>query len=169
MTAKTKVRLYLNVEYYLLTNDFVLTNSVSVDTFFLEMRIQETPSKILTGHSKTIRQAVLFSSNRLASCSDDEAIKVWDTASDKELLTLKAHTDAVYSIAILPNTWLASGSNDATIKVWSLEERKEVRTLKGHSREIASLKVLSNGNLVSYSLDDTIKIWNPYLAETTSC
>ena len=129
------------------------------------MRIQETPSNTLTGHSETICEAVFLPNNRLVSCSDDEAIKVWDTASGEELFTLKGHTGGVSSLANLPNGWLASGSEDETIKLWDLEERKEVKTLRGHTKTVVSLALIKNGNLVSYSLDDTIKIWNPYLAE----
>ena len=138
----------------------------SAGTLISEMRIQETPSKTLTGHSRSIYQAVFFANDRLSSCSDDKTIKVWDTASGKDLFALKAQTGVVCSMAILPNGWLASASNDKTIKLWDLEERREVRTLKGHTRAIVSLKVLNNGNLASYSIDDTIKIWNPYQAES---
>ena len=129
------------------------------------MRIQETPSKTLTGHSQPINQAAFLSNDRLSSCSDDKTIKIWDTASGKELFTLKAHTSNVFSLTLLSNGWLASGSSDKAIKLWDLEERKEVRTLKGHTGAIAYMKMLKNGNLASYSSDDTIKIWNPYLAE----
>ena len=137
----------------------------SVETSISVMRIQEASSKTLTGHSQTIRQSVFLSDYRLVSCSDDGTIKVWETASGKELFTLQPHTYAVFSIAILPNGWLASGSDDSTIKLWDMEEKREVRTLRGHTRGVVSLKVLSNGNIASYSIDDTIKIWNPSLAE----
>ena len=96
------------------------------------MKIQDTPSKTLTGHSQLIYQAILLPNNLLVSCSEDETIKVWDTTSGEDLFTLKAHTDRVYSLAILPNGWLTSGSRDKTIKVWNLQDKKEVRELRGH-------------------------------------
>ena len=73
---------------------------------YIGIRLQEVSSKTLTGHSSSIFQAIFLSDNRLVSCSDDETIKVWDTASGKEQFTLRAHTGIFYSIAILPNGWL---------------------------------------------------------------
>ena len=127
--------------------------------------IENFPST-LAAHSELIWQVMFLPKNeRMASCSADKTIKVWDTSSGIELSTLNGHVDRVLTIALLPNGWLASGSSDTTIKLWSLEERREVRTLRGHTKSVVSLAVLKNGNLVSYSKDDTIKIWNPYLAE----
>ena len=60
--------------------------------------------------------------HRLVSCSEDETIKIWDTASGKDLFTLKGHTSRLFSIVILPNGWLASGSKDKTIKLWDRRE-----------------------------------------------
>ena len=127
--------------------------------------IENFPST-LAAHSELIWQVIFLSDNeRMASCSADKTIKLWDTSSGTELSTLNGSAFEVFSIALLPNGWLASGSSEATIKVWDLEESKEVKTLTGHTDAVVSLAVLKNGNLVSYSHDDTIKIWNPYLAE----
>ena len=101
------------------------------------MRIQGTPSDTLTGHSEPINQAVFLPNNHLASCSEDEAIKVWDTASGEELFTLKGHTGVVYSLAILLNGWLASSSEDKKIKIWNLQEEREVENAAKDTKEIS--------------------------------
>ena len=127
---------------------------------FKVIEIQEKSSKTLKGHDQ-VYEVIFLPDDRLASCSTDQSVKMWDTASGQELFILSGHANSVLSIALLPNGWLASGSRDKTIKLWDLKERKEVKTLTGHTEGIFSLKVLSNGNLVSCSWDDTIKIWNP--------
>ena len=131
--------------------------------YFKEMQLQEQPSRTLNRHSDWIRQIKFLADGCLATSSDDQAIKVWNTTSGEELFTLKGHVGPIYSIAVLPNHWLASGSGDKSVKVWDLEERVEVRTLEGHTGSIYSLGVLKNGNLVSCSKDDSSKTWNPYL------
>ncbi len=58
---------------------------------------------------------------RLVSGSGDKTIKLWDTATGKELLTLKGHSSTVFSVAFSPDgKRLASGSMDETIKVWDI-------------------------------------------------
>ena len=122
------------------------------------------PSLTLTGHSHDVRQVLFLPDSRLASCSFDKTIKLWDTASGQELFTLPGHERGVTSIAMLPNGCLASGSDDSRINVWNLKEKK-VRTLQGHTSGVVSLKVLKTGNLVSCSSDNNLIVWDPYLAE----
>ena len=119
----------------------------------------------MTGHSGWIYQVLFLPSGRLASCSDDKTIRVWDIPSGKELYQLIGNIDWAISLALLPNGWLASGSNGGTIKLWDLDQKKLVRTFEGHTKSVVSLKVLKNGRLVSYSLDNTMKIWRPLLKE----
>jgi len=58
---------------------------------------------------------------RLASGSGDDTIKLWDTATGKELLTLDGHSDTVRSVAFSPDgKRLASGCEDKTIKLWDV-------------------------------------------------
>ena len=54
------------------------------------------------------------------------AIKLWDAATGRELLTLLGHTGWVMGVAISPDGQrLASASLDGTVKVWSLTPGQE--------------------------------------------
>ena len=69
---------------------------------------------------------------RLASGSDDSTVKVWDSATGKELFALKGHTAAVTSVAFSPDgQHLASGSSDRTVRIWESTTAKEMFALKG--------------------------------------
>ena len=71
--------------------------------------------------------SVVFSPDgkRLASASEDQTVKVWDTTSGQELLTLRGHTGGVTSVAFSPDgNRLASASTDGTVKVWDVTPRK---------------------------------------------
>lgn len=58
------------------------------------------------------------------------AIKLWDAANGRELLTLVGHSDWVMGLAFSPDgKWLASTSLDGTIKVWSIVPGNETVTV----------------------------------------
>ena len=71
-------------------------------------------------------------------------MKIWDSATGKELLSLKGHTDAVTSVAFSPDGQrLASGSGDKTVKIWDSATGKELFVPQGpygcgHERGVQS-------------------------------
>ncbi len=71
---------------------------------------------------------------RLASASLDQTVKIWDTATGKELFTLKGHAGWVRTVAFSPDGQrLASASDDQTVKIWDSATGKELFTLKGNA------------------------------------
>jgi uncharacterized protein with WD repeat len=99
---------------------------------------------------------------RLASASSDQTVKIWETATGEELLTLKGHAGAVMSVAFRPDGQrLASGSNDQTVKIWDSATGKELFALMGHAGVVTSVAFSPDGQrLASGSNDQTVKIWD---------
>ena len=61
-------------------------------------------------------------------------MKIWDSATGKELFALKGHAGRVASVAFSPDGQrLASGSRDQTVKIWDSATGKELFALKGHA------------------------------------
>ena len=61
-------------------------------------------------------------------------VKIWDSATGKELFSLKGHAGEVTSVAFSPDGQrLASGSVDQTVKIWDSATGKELFALKGHA------------------------------------
>ena len=56
---------------------------------------------------------------RLASGSSDQTVKIWDSATGKELFALKGHAGPVTSVAFSPDGQrLASANDDGSIHLW---------------------------------------------------
>ena len=76
--------------------------------------------KTFIGHKSNIQCLAVLPNNKLASCSYDNTIKIWDLTNFKEINTLIGHKGSVFYLVFLPNENLASGSWDKTIKIWDL-------------------------------------------------
>ncbi|KAL2835372.1 putative wd40 protein [Aspergillus pseudoustus] len=130
-------------------------------------RVEENWSaelQTLEGHSNSV-QSVAFSRDGqlLASGSDDETIKLWDSATGTLKHTLEGHSNLVRSVAFSRDgQLLASGSDDETIKLWDPATGTLKHTLEGHSNSVWSVAFSRDGQLLaSGSTDTTIKLWDP--------
>ena len=79
-------------------------------------------------HSNHISKILTLPNNRIASCSDDRTIKVWNSAppySATPMKVLEGHGSSVTSILyIKERDVLISGSSDETLRVWSMSTYK---------------------------------------------
>ncbi|KAB8331275.1 hypothetical protein SD80_025530, partial [Scytonema tolypothrichoides VB-61278] len=73
-----------------------------------------------SGHTNSV-YGVSFSTDGkiLATASRDNTVKLWDTATLKEIKTLSGHTNSVNGISFSPDgKILATASDDNTVRLW---------------------------------------------------
>ncbi len=102
---------------------------------------------------------------RLASCSADRTIKIWDTATGSLVQTLSESTDWLSTIAWSPDGKLiAAGGVDRSIRLyqWNGQEARISRSTFAHEGPVLKLAFSPDGkNLYSLGQDHVVKVWNP--------
>ena len=108
--------------------------------------------------------SIAFSPDRktLASGSFNSWVKLWDVATQTNIVTLEGHQPTVRAVAFSPDgKILAAGSGDTTIKLWDVETRTNIATLEGHEHQIRSVVFSPDGKtLASGSMDFTARLWD---------
>ena len=132
---------------------------------FLARKLQiQRPEFIAKGKHKYPVTSVAISpdSSLTLTGSDDKTVKLWETATGKELLTLEGHDESIQSVAFSPcGKFALTGSIDTTARIWSLETAEEVVSLEGHKYTVQSAVFSPDGTKVlTGSRDYMVKLWD---------
>lgn len=89
----------------------------------------------ILGHTSTVMRAIFSNDMKnIASCSQDNDIKIWNAKTGRLLRILIGHTDHVLSICYSPDgSKLLSSSHDKTVRVWNAMRGGAERVLVGHT------------------------------------
>lgn len=117
----------------------------------------------ITEHKMSILCILLLNDGRLASCSMDKTIKIFNLKNLRCDMTITGHSYSISSITQLSNDKLISASWDKTIKIWTIFKttyKLDYSIDQAHINWIRKVISLSNNRIASCSLDGLIKIWN---------
>ncbi|MGW7694445.1 nSTAND1 domain-containing NTPase, partial [Streptomyces asiaticus] len=122
----------------------------------------------LTGHHSIVRSVAFSPDGKiLASSSDDDSVRLRDTASGKTRIVLSAGISGVESLAFSPDgRVLASGGHDGTVQLRDGETGKLRSALKGQPGGAMSVAFSPEGRtLATAGGDGTVRLWDVATSE----
>jgi WD40 repeat protein len=103
----------------------------------------------------------------LATAGHEGTVKLWETTTGRELMTLQGHNGEVNCVAFSPDgRTLASASDDQMVRLWDTRSGKQQRHLPGHKGEVHCVAFSADGKLLASAGEDKIvKLWDPVTAQ----
>ena len=118
--------------------------------------------KEIASHKNLIYTLLILNDGRLASCSADCHIIIYQPPEYSVQVKFKAHSKTVSYICQLSSDHIVSCSYDNTIKIWNINgpTPKCEYTLTSHQNEVRKVIPITNCRMASCSKDRSIIIYN---------
>ncbi len=121
------------------------------------------PAMTLIGHDGGLL-GVAYSRDgkRLASCGDDQTIRVWDLETRRTAHTLHGHVSGVLCVAFSPDgRRLVSGGSDSTLRLWNSDNGGALAVMHGHTAAVNRVAFCDDGRTIaSAARDGTARLWD---------
>jgi WD40 repeat protein len=96
----------------------------------------------------------------LASAGYDNSVRLWDTHTGAEIISLKGINSYTFS---KDGRTFASTGNDNTVRLWDTHTGAEMMSLEGHADAVNACVFSPDGcTLASASNDKTVRLWDAY-------
>jgi len=122
------------------------------------------PELRLTGHTGEVRSVCVSADcKRLLTSNWDKTLRLWDTATGKQLLVFQGDTARpCFGAALSPDGKRAlSGSKDKTVRLWDATTGKQLLQMTGHASEVYCVAFGPEGQAMSGGYNDkTMHLWN---------
>ena len=142
-----------------------INNIINENNFDIKVK---KPIHIIQAHEEYVSCATVLNDGRLATCSGDKSIIIYNKEKFNPELIINEHYGYVRYILKLSSGRLASCSDDKTIKIFNIFEKIQegiknyeiLQELKAHNDSIYKIIELENQKLVSCSDDQKIIIYS---------
>lgn len=124
-------------------------------------RLCHADPTVLRGHDAPVSGTVFLRDwTRIVTAGHDKHIRLWDTATGKELKTLPGHGDVIHCLAASPDGQrFATGGWDKTAKVWDADG-KLLFTLPEHRGIVIRVAFSPDGKQLATVSEFAVRLWN---------
>lgn len=122
-----------------------------------------TELPLFAGHAQQIvRMALDAEGRRLATASEDETARLWDTSGSAAALVLRGHHGALTDVAFTPaGRQVLTCGKDGTARVWDAVTGAQQQVLQGHPGQVLGCAVSPDGARALTAGDDgTARLWS---------
>lgn len=104
---------------------------------------------------------------RIASCSNDATVQIWDARNGGDSFIFSGHGGAVKAVAWAPDGGrVASASKDKTVQIWDPTLSGKPLIYTGHSDVVTCIAWSPDGQfLASGGNDQTVQVWDAHTLE----
>lgn len=131
----------------------------------LKKILEEQGGELLTvaAHSGAVT-GVAFAPDgtHVVTGGDDNAVKLWDVPTGKEVRAFTGHTRPVRGVAVsLDGASALSASDDGTLRLWAIDTGSELRALGGLGWKMTCVAISPDGRTALAGKDDnTVALWD---------
>ena len=119
-------------------------------------------TKTIKSHSNSVNHISILKDGRLASCSSDKSLIIYDIKTFEPQIICKIHSSTIYSFTQLEDGRIITCSEDQTMKMIKLDKEKYTieQTLEDHKGHVVKIIEFNTNELISISNDTSMKFWN---------
>ena len=142
----------------------VLNENQATEDYRFTIHLWAIPFKkshaILKGHKAKISTIAFTPDGKtLVSGSDDETIRIWDTSTGNQLLSLPSHKTLTLAISV--DGKILASSNAENIKLWDISASTQPKNLQVGDDYVTKLAISPDGKmLASGNHDGKIRLWD---------
>lgn len=127
-------------------DEILVTGSSDFSCIVWDIKKDYQPRLRLTGHRAGVLD-VCIDKRRIATCSKDTTIKIWDRNTGALLKTLQGHRGPVNAVQLRGNL-LASASGDGMAKLWRLDNWTCIKEFHSRERGLACVEFSEDGRSI---------------------